>query len=219
MLRLTRRQFLATSTVASFAPVLGVAARPARGANAIGLTGAPPTPPLSVGYLEGSDALAGSWLEAPGRVVPVGSLGGYPSDLVSGWARVTVHGLVPGVRTDGFDSLMLDVDYRARENQPELRFYAWTLRGGRFGTVSGRSVFDIPVESGSTFLLTSRSAGIETTASRRLARPGILGTSLRPGAYLLAARPGIWDRPRIAPVVDDPAWADLASILVTVDPA
>jgi hypothetical protein len=219
MSRLTRRQFLAGTTAAGLAPLLGAAARPVRGSTATGVTAPPPPLPLSVGYLEASDTLTDGWLEVPRRVIPVGGLAAHPSDVVGGWAKVTIHGLVPGAPVVGFASLLLDVDYRERDDQPELRFFAWTLRTGAAGTISGRSVVDIPVESGPRFHLTSRSGDVEIRSARRMSRPGLLGTSLRPGAYLLATRPGLWDRSTVAPVAGDPAWANLPSILVTVDRA
>ncbi len=41
---------------------------------------------------------------------------------------------------------------------------------------------------------------------------------LREGLYLLAVEPGVWDRPRALPALDDTAWADLESVVVSVGP-
>ena len=77
MSRLTRRQFLAGTTAAGLAPLLGAAARPVRGSPATGVAAPPPPLPLSVGYLEASDTLTDGWLEVPRRVIPVGGLAAH----------------------------------------------------------------------------------------------------------------------------------------------
>jgi hypothetical protein len=224
MRRFSRRQFLATGTAASLAPLVGAGLRPVRGSAIPGAVGSSTPLPLSVGYLEGSDALASGWLDQPqgGRVVPAAFLGDHPSDLHAGWATMTVHGLIdgPSSNTRSPDAVMLDVDFRAVAEDPELRFYAWTMRGGSAPSRSSRSVFQAPVAPGLAWHVTRRSAGIETTAARRLTMPQHFGVArLRPGAYLLALGSATWDRARSVPQAGDPGWSDLASILVSVAPA
>jgi hypothetical protein len=224
---MSRRVFLASATSASLAPFLGAGMRSAWASWAVQDAPLVPPVPMSIGYLEGSDTQPGTglrgWLDSSEqrRVVPAGSLGVTDTDP-AGWVLVTVHGIYPsaGVLGRDVDGILVDVDFRASEADPELRFFAWTLRTGRAPSGGGRSVFQVPVESGLTFHLTTRSAGREESSSRRLGPTARTGTPrLRRGAYLLATRPGTWDRPRPAPMAGDPAWAGLASILVTVDPA
>ncbi len=242
---ITRRAFLAATSAAALVPMIpmgrsaalgwGPVATASSGAGAQvaspGATAA--VAPMSVGYIDGSAELlepgARSWSDAAAlhlrQVIPATSVRPSAGELTPGTALVTVHGLVlarSGVAARALDSVALDADFRATDDDPELRFFAWTHRAGPAPATSGRSIFSMAVDEGSglTFHLTTRSSGRTLISIRRLAILGGFGlATLRRGAYLLATRPGTWDRPRMTPAGGDAVLRDLSSVLVTIDRA
>lgn len=184
---------------------------------------ASPGPRIGVGYLEGSDGAA-SFDEVlaggSGRVVPARSLrsGGISNHA----ATVIVHGFTPGIATDAssrYSDVLVDAHIPSPDRfgaDPTIPFYAWTFRRSPAPMASGRSRFLIAASRGLR-------AGFSVVANRGPAATTVFTSGseahlpkLQRGIYLLGIEPDAWTSARSIPALDDPAWSDLASMVVSV---
>lgn len=178
----------------------------------------------SVGFADAASELA----DAVGaRIVPAGRLTVGDTSLVGEAVHVRVPGLTPatggGVRRLSLDVLVPSPDRRATEPLP---FHAWSTDGDPAHRMSSpvgftAAVGDQPSLGFAVDLAAASSAQAhERQVERSLAiftsgrEPGL--PKLREGLYLIGVDAGVWDEPRRLPAADDPAWADLRSLIVSV---
>lgn len=188
-------------------------------------------PRLGVGYVEGSaGATSLTSLLDTGRfrAVPASSLG--RGDLRDIAAAVTVHGFDPGVACDDgcrFERVLVDAHLASPDPasaQATVPFYAWTYRRAP-AMLAQPSRFVVGAARGHRVgfsIDTASAAGAATRASTVFTSDGRSAESLptlQRGIYLLGLDHGAWESRTTLPTVDDPAWADLASIVVSVDAA
>jgi hypothetical protein len=180
-------------------------------------------PRIGVGYVEGSQGattLAGALMAGSKRIVPAASLapGGLSNQAVS----MVAHGFTPGTTPDStctYSNVFLDAHIASPDRQgadATIPFYAWTFRRSPAPMASGQSRFVIGSSRGLRigFSLVASDATPSTavfTSGSERALP-----KLQEGVYLLGLAPGAWQSACAAPNVDDPAWGDLASMIVTV---
>jgi hypothetical protein len=191
-------------------------------------------PQLSVGYLDGAEppaTAAGLPFGGGGRVVPATALRSGERDLAGGAVRFRLLGATPGlgahrtIRDVDLDALFPVAGHDADDGL--VPFYAWTHRSHPQPKTSPGSTFPVPVGHGPAvgFRLTvtrqGPSAGQAPAPSTAVfttgREPGM--ARLRRGLYVLGLEPGAWSRPAALPHPDDPAWADLVSLVVAVDRA
>jgi hypothetical protein len=206
-----------------------VAAREARDAAKEAATAAAPTrEPLSIGFVKGS----GSWPKLEARpwvhsehlagahVVPAGSLPAGNARLIGRRLTVIVQGLYPVKLHDpSVDWIVLDADFDAANPASVRKLFAWTARyrGGR--AVTGRAVFEVEPSLARHFgfeLGLSRNHAARVAVAQLVAGTAPNTPKLREGCYLLSLSGGAWDKPRRTPALGDPAWRQLASLVVTI---
>lgn len=217
---LSRREFLATggmtvSAVWLFGPA-ALRPRPDALARIFGSNARR----LSVGFLEGAAQLA----DAAGRqAVPATRAASSSTGLARGGVRVRVSGLTPAVRPTA-RGLAVEVLLQAPDRRPEpLSFHAWSTAGVPSPRMSSPTAFTAPVGRYPTFGVAldrdrPTDAGTDRAVVIFTGGRGDGAVRLREGLYLLAVEPGVWDRPRALPALDDSAWADLESMVVSVGP-
>lgn len=217
---LSRREFLAAggmtvSAVWLFGPA-ALRSRPDALARVLGSN----VRRLSVGYVEGAAQLA----DAAGRqAVPATRAASSPTGLARGGVRVGVSGLTPAVRPTA-RGLAVEVLLPAPGRRPEpLSFHAWSAAGVPSPRMSSPTAFTAPVARYPTFgIALDRDRPTDADTDRAVAiftgGRGDRAVRVREGLYLLAVEPGVWDRPRTLPALDDSAWADLESMVVSIGP-
>jgi hypothetical protein len=190
-------------------------------------------PRIGVAYIEDSaGATSLSSMLAAGRVraVPASTLGS--GDLSNQIAAMTVHGFSPGIGCDGtcpYTNVFVDAHIPSPDplsKQATIPFYAWTFRRSP-AMASGRSRFVVGAGRGHRvgFSIETTSSASTPGASTATTvftsgRVNITGQpQLRRGIYLLGLNDGAWSDSVSLPAIDDPKWAELASIVVSVDSA
>ncbi len=193
-------------------------------------------PRISVGYVEGSaGAVSLSSLVASGRtrVVPAAGMRSGSADLAGKPVNLMISGFTPGLAASSsspFSTVFLDAHIPSTDPLhagTTVPFYAWTFRRDpapmsaaptRFRVGSGRgprvgfSLDAAPDASSSAAPRTPATAVFTSGRQRGLVK-------LQPGIYLLGLSPGAWLTPRALPSIGDPAWVDLASMVVSVEAA
>lgn len=214
---LSRREVLLGAAAAAIATTGVLRVLPRGG---VGLEGLLDLPRLSVGFLD--DVPVASPLgSATGRpVVPAatvgpGPLGATATTSVLGPATEGAALVGPGT------SLSLDVLFPVAGLPDPARFHAWSADGSAVSETSSPVTFATPVgEMSVAFqLVLTDPDGSRTATSVMTDRDSQDLPGLRRGTYLLGLQPDVWDTPTTLPAADDPAWRDLASIVVTVDQA
>jgi hypothetical protein len=234
-----RRTFLIGGGLLALAPWVFRADLPSLG----GVTAAGPlhrlarsaAPRLSVGFLDGVDpsVTAGELpFGAPGgRAVPAAAFRSGERDLAGGAVRFRVLGVTPGLEQAAIRDVDLDALFPVAGHGADgglVPFYAWTHRSLPQPRSSPGSAFPVAAGHGPVLGLrlgTTRqgppgeppapaaASTVFTTGSERGMTP------LRRGVYVLGFEPDAWRRPAALPHPDDPAWADLVSLVVAVDRA
>jgi hypothetical protein len=186
-------------------------------------------PRLPVGYLDGSAGartLAQALSAGAARVVPASSLSPLTGPASDGLSMV-VRSLTPSARlVEGvLDRVYLDAHF-AVPGGATLPFYAWTHRAGSH---SSGARFAVPDGDGLRLGLVLDAAVRATSADVASAAVPALtvfttGTEsglprLQPGIYLLGLRPDLWQSTTALPLLDDPAWTGLSSVVVAVQGA
>ncbi len=222
--RLSRRRLLTAGAAVAAAAALGVRLG---GPDVVGTRREGPLARLagdlgtrlSVGFLDLPDAttpLAAGMQVVPARTIASGG-------LVDTTISVRVDGATAGL-ADDLGDLTLDALFESPDPDDDLplTFYAWTRRAGGSAT-SSPAPFTVGVEQrpslGFTLAVAER-AGAQPRAARAVFATVRDGRApvLRQGRYLLGLDPAAWDRPRMLPADDDPAWEGLASLIVAVAP-
>lgn len=177
---------------------------------------------ISVGFVEGVAGIGGA---AGRRVMPAARLTASDETLAGGAIRVRLPGLTPASPPTG-RSLAVDALLRPFGTGTEpLPFHAWSVTAAPSPRVSSPVAFTAPVARVPSLgfaLNIDRPAGDGTEARTDRALAIFTGgggdgaLKLREGLYFLAVEPGVWDHPRALPALDDAAWADLESVVVSV---
>jgi hypothetical protein len=237
---LRRRDFLAWGSAGLLLPLVGDLAWAQQGEVAVR--------PLSAGYIEGSEvfrdlhrlprrvrrplavATENEATEASPVIVPAAGLFQGDTSLPGRPLRIRIDGLYPpqALEPKLWRKLPLAMDLEVLFPSPDpafpqpLRFFAWSFRRWPGWNPSPPIQFRFPLDWQSLpqFVLKVRPAAGEAfvlrtkfTVDNEPGRP-----RLRRGVYLFGATPGIWDRElRLA---DLARWApaELASVLISMDP-
>jgi len=214
---LSRRHFIAgVSSAAAAAYVLGpngAGAGSLDPAGALGdlVDGAKRL--LSIGYVEGSAEKGLASLEGGARVLPAGSLRRGDASLRGRSADVGVHGLTPGHDPAAMPSVHVDAMFSSTGvgggSGKVVPFYAWTLS-------SSPAAFSVLLERAPRLGFTVTAGGAAASGAFTTGKHDGMAP-LHEGVYLLGLAPGVWDRPRTLPALEDASsWAGLVSALVTV---
>jgi hypothetical protein len=198
--------------------------------------------PLSIGYLEGSDALKRldrlsgvEFAGLSGRVVPANELAVGDQTLAGATVKVTVHGIYPALpAAQRLDSAALVVWYPALD--PALvravPFYAWEYRRKPGRNVGQRLSFVVPLEWDGGLELAlhaagkprggvgSSVAGVERRAMRnRFTVDWAAGRPrLQRGVYLLGLDPDAFSTARTLPPPGSKPDMRLLSLALSVEP-
>lgn len=224
--RWTRRGFIAGGSVLLSAILLGsdLAAPLPDGLGVLAAAG----PQIAVGFVEGSTA--GSSLRqmlAAGRVRVRPASQVSAGSAVRGPAAVSVLGFSPhtSIESGAVSSVYLDTLITSPvrgESDLTIPFYAFTARAKPAPMTSSPSRFVIAGgDSLRVGLGLSTSMGSEARSTATTVFTSGSGTTLpklRDGVYLLGLRPGMWQTDTDLPEEDDPSWADLPSLVVSVEP-
>jgi hypothetical protein len=239
---LGRREFLVLSAAGILIPWLGRAAEaatPLGGAAPI----VAPAVPMSVGYVEGSDAwkslrrlpwddVQAAYAAAAGGVEPprspVVSANDMPlgnQNLASTVVKVTVLGLYPAVRKkETVDAIDLDVFFPSPDPAfpKPLPFHAWSFRRLPGLNVGHRLSFNVPLGLAGELVL-SLVVGEPGAAVRRrydasfTVDPASGRPKLQRGIYLLGLGPAVWKGEAILPAYGEKARLDLRSLVISID--
>ncbi len=226
----SRRSFiLATSAVVAGAVLLRRDFPAANGGLATLATSSGPH--IGVAYVEasaGAPSLESMLAAGRVRAVPAARLG--VGDLANEAAALTVHGFGPGIACDEacrYTSVFVDAHIPSPDPtsaEATLPFYAWTFRRSP-AMASGRSRFVVGPSRGLRvgFSIAASSGPSAAAAATTVFTSGRLNTGALPqfrrGIYLLGLGDGAWRDTVSLPDIGDPKWADLASIVVSVDAA
>jgi hypothetical protein len=237
---LRRREFLALGSAGLLAPLFGDLAWAQAGETAVR--------PLPVGYIEESEvfldlqrlprrvrrplssAAERGASEASPLVVPAASLFQGDTSLPGRPLRIRIDGLYPpqALERKLWKKLPLAMDLEVLFPSPDpafpqpLRFFAWSFRRQPGWNPSPPIRFRFPLDWQALpqFVLRVRTAAGESlvlrtkfTVDSESGRP-----RLRRGIYLLGAVPGVWDRPMRLADLAKWAPAEMASVLVSMDP-
>lgn len=225
----SRRQFLlAGSAAVAGAMLLGgdLLSTPSGLELMAGDTG----PRIPVAYVEGS-AGAGSLpvaLAGSRRALPAAGMRPAQANATAA-SRVSVLGFAAAAhaqRESGFAKVLLDAHVPSPARRDEtLPVYAFTYR--RDPAVSVSMPAKMLVASGRSLRIGFRMeaaqgvAGAESSAATTVftssARRGL--PTLQAGVYLLGLRAGMWSSATTLPAADDPAWAELPSLVLLVEEA
>jgi hypothetical protein len=234
---LRRRDFLGLGAAGLLVPLVGDLAW-AQGPDAL-------VRPLSTGYIEESEVFrdlrrlprkvrrplsASEAAEASPVVVPAVSLFQGDTSLPGRPLRIRIDGLYPPQAAEPklWKKLPLAMDLEVLFPSPDpafpqpLRFFAWSFRRRPGWNPSPPITFRFPLDWQALpqLVLRVRTANGEQRVLRTKftldAEPG--RPRLRRGVYLLAAEPGVWDRPMNLADIAKWAPAELASVLVSMDP-
>ncbi len=237
---LRRREFLALSSASLLLPLVGDLAW-AQGSEAAAR-------PLSTGYIDGSEifrdlhrlpkkirrplsvAAEGERAEASPVIVPAADLFQGDTSLPGRPLRIRIDGLYPpqALEPKLWKKLPLAVDLDVLFPSPDpafpqpLRFFAWSFRRRPGWNPSPPIEFTFPLDWQALpqLVLKVRTAGGESLVLRTKftvdAEPG--RPRLRRGIYLLGTGPGVWDREMELADLAKWAPAELASVLVSMDP-
>ena len=237
---LRRRDFLAWGSAGLLLPLVGDLAW-AQGSEAA-------VRPLSAGYIAESEvfrdlhrlprrvrrplsvAPEGSAAEASPVVVPAASLFQGDTSLPGKPLRIRIDGLYPpqAMEPKLWKKLPLAMDLEVLFPSPDpavpqpLRFFAWSFRRRPGWNPSPPVEFRFPLDWQALpqFVLKVRTAAGEPlvlrtkfTVDAESGRP-----RLRRGIYLFGAAPGVWDRSLSLADLAKWAPAELASVLISMDP-
>ncbi len=237
---LRRRDFLTLGSAGLLLPLVGDLAW-AQGSEAA-------VRPLSAGYLEGSEIFRdlhrlpkkvrrplsvtaeGERAEASPIIVPAVGLFQGDTSLPGRPLRIRIDGLYPpqALEPKLWKKLPLAVDLDVLFPSPDpafpqpLRFFAWSFRRRPGWNPSPPIEFRFPLDWQALpqFVLKVRTAAGESLVLRTKftvdAEPG--RPRLRRGIYLLGTGPGVWDREMRLADLAKWAPAELASVLVSMDP-
>lgn len=237
---LRRRDFLALSSAGLLLPLVGDLAWAQSSETA--------TRPLSTGYIDGSEifrdlhrlpkkvrrplsvAAEGERAEASPVIVPAAGLFQGDTSLPGRPLRIRIDGLYPPQALEPrlWKKLPLAVDLDVLFPSPDpafpqpLRFFAWSFRRRPGWNPSPPIEFRFPLDWQALpqFVLKVRTAAGESLVLRTKftldAEPG--RPRLRRGIYLLGAGPGVWDREMRLADLAKWAPAELASVLISMDP-
>ena len=204
--------------------------------------------PLSAGYIEGSEAFrdlkrlprkvrrplsvatSNEAAEASAVVVPATSLFQGDTSLPGRPLRIRIDGLYPpqALEPKLWKKLPLAMDLEVLFPSPDpafpqpLRFFAWSFRRRPGWNPSPPVSFRFPLDWQALpqFVFRVRTAAGEQHVLRTKftvdAEPG--RPRLRRGVYLFGAEPGVWDRPMNLADLARWAPAELASVLISMDP-
>jgi hypothetical protein len=238
-LLLRRRDFLAWGSAGLLLPLVGDLAW-AQGTEAV-------AQPLSTGYIDGSEVFqnlqrlprmvrrplsvaSDQTAEASPLVVPATSLFQGDTSLPGRPLRIRIDGLYPPPAADPklWKKLPLAMDLEVLFPSPDpafpqpLRYFAWSFRRQPGWDPSPPVHFPFPLDWQALpqLVLKVRPAvGAPYVFRTRFtvdAEPG--RPRLRRGVYLLGAAPGVWDREMRLSDAAKWAPAELASVLVSMDP-
>jgi hypothetical protein len=176
-------------------------------------------PRISMGFLDRAGDRGAPDLSGRPDVVPAGGV--RPDRSLGRLATARIAGPTPGLLDDlPVAGLQLDALFEHPDGGEPLRHHAWSLSTDPL-SVSPPIRFAAPIGVASLgfALQTSPATGEGRGATRVMTAaedadlPG-----LRPGTYLLAVGEGVWDSPTRLPAEDDRAWADLASLVISILP-
>lgn len=237
---LRRRDFLALSSAGLLLPLVGDLAWAQDGEAAVR--------PLSAGYIEESEtfrdlhrlpkkvrrplsvAAEGESAAASPVIVPAAGLFQGDTSLPGRPLRIRIDGLYPPQAVDPklWKKLPLAVDLDVLFPSPDpafpqpLRFFAWSFRRRPGWNPSPPVEFQFPLDWQALpqFVFKVRTAAGEPLVLRTKftldAEPG--RPRLRRGVYLLGAGPGVWDREMRLADLAKWAPAELASVLISMNP-
>ncbi|MEE8602112.1 hypothetical protein [Euzebya tangerina] len=203
--RASRRSFLlASATIATGVAVAGRAALDHRTNRSLAAMAREPGRKLSVGFLaSATDPHAIDWDDRP-RIVPARQA---PSVALRS-ARGSVDGVTPGVIPDHNLDVLMAGPGGAAPNQ----FQAWSVTDG----VAAHPVdFAVPTGDLALGLVVGTPDGRTTHTVLTTSATSALPT-LAAGTYLIGLADDVWEAPLTAPSADDPAWTELASVLVSI---
>jgi hypothetical protein len=184
-------------------------------------------PRLPVGYLDasaGARTLSEALGAGAGRVVPASSLRPL-TGLASDGLSMAVRALTPAARLADAAIHRVYVDaHFAVPGGATVPFYAWTHQSGSTDSVAN---FAVPDGDGLRIGLVVDAAAPSTgtTGPPASTEPTLTvfttGSEsglprLQQGVYLLGLRRDLWQSTQAVPALDDPAWSELSSIVVTV---
>lgn len=162
------------------------------------------------------DALSGA------RALPAAGLRRGDAALAGRTIRLAFSGLTPGAeaRVGDADLDTLLPPAADGDDQP-LRHMTWTVRGETVPRTANRTALVAAVATPSPFGVEVSSPALRADGAAAATTVFTLGrgtdlAKLWPGLYLIGLAPGIWDRPRTLPAVDDPRWQELPSVVLRV---
>jgi hypothetical protein len=239
---LRRREVLVLGFVGVLTPWIPAPARAAKGG-----TLELPAEPMSIGFVEGSEAfpnfsskmwktavagrLAASEGSAPGRlrVVPADSLPLGDQNLAGGQVRIRLHGLYPRMpgKAIAVESVDLDVLYPSPDpalSEP-LPFHAWSFRRLPAPSGSPPLSFEAPLglDGQLDLVLTVVSdEGTDQLVRRRYVARFTVDwqdgvPKLQRGMYLLGIAP-VWKTSVRLPMAGERPRMDLLSLALSIDP-
>ncbi len=221
----SRRQFLVASGAAvAAAALLGSDVMPFP--SGLDLLADASGPRIPVGFIPGSaGATSLAAAMAAGGVRAVSALGARVEVDAAGPTTMSVHGFAgdpPAVR-DRYSQVLADalIPSPAVRDQT-IPYYAWTYRGGPAASQSARTRMVVTGADGPRLGLSIATA---SELSQAQAATAVFGTRRRgdlatfqPGVYLLGLVEGMWSGATSLPSLDDPAWADLPSLVMVLEP-
>lgn len=236
---LSRRLFIAASSVVAAAPAWTWITRTPTGLQPPSWTGPTTTAPTTVpnrpdlraplGYVAGSDSLADLSAIPYGAatVRPATALASGDPWFTTGLARISVLGLTPGVAAlhQEVKGAALDAHFPASGSLLNLGktfpFYAWNLQMTPYSASSPTSFVAPAARTGfALHLMVNRvTTGKATTRVSFTAGTAAGTPRLRRGIYLLGLLPSAWADNQALPPVGAPAWSRLGSLVITVDRA
>jgi hypothetical protein len=226
---LRRREFMYLTSVVALAPGFSGIASAAESLTAAAAAG---PRPMSVGFIEGSEAwgeIAKSRSLAGERVVPAKELLLGDQQLALEQLRVTVHGVYPKALADkgmvpasAFTVFFPNPDETLLDGP--LPFHAWEYQKRPAPSPAARVSFELPsgtygdVDFALDVIETQRG---RTVKQRYLTRFTVDSTDgmpkLQRGVYLLGFAAATWDSPATLPAAGKKLQPELASLVVAFD--
>ncbi len=220
----SRRQFLIAGGAAVAAAVLlGGDVMPFP--SGLELLADAPGPRIPVAYLPGSagaTSLAGAL--AAGATTAVSALGTGRDAASTDRATMSVDGFA-GTTSSAYSRVFADALIPSPATHDEtIPYYAWTYRAAPAASQSARTRMLLTEADGPRVGLSiataPTTAGTALTAATTVftTRPRRDLPTFQPGVYLLGLTPGLWGGRTTLPAIDDPAWAQLPSLVMVVTP-
>lgn len=241
---LGRREFLVLSAAGLLTPWLARAAQAAAPLAGSAPIVGPPSP-MSIGYVDGSDAWKSlrrlPWddvqtayaalaqgLEPPrSQVVSATDMPLGNQNLASTVVKVTVHGLYPGGavrKKETLDAIDLDVFFPSPDPAfpKPLPFHAWSFRRLPGVNMGHRLSFNVPLgwDGSLAFSLVVGQLGAPQRQryDTNFTVDAVAGRpKLQRGVYLLGLGPAVWKNEATLPAYGEGTRLDLRSLVVSID--